>query len=269
MSRHRAWCFTINNYTATDEFSVSYLMKNKAKYGICGKEVAPSTGTPHLQCYIHLQNPLSLNMMRKFIPRAHFIVANGSDNDNHDYCNKGGNAIEWGEMSEGQGARLDIKEVADKIRNLELTEYELMFDYPELYVRYGKMFEKMFKAVQPQRQDPPQVIWRWGLAGVGKTRYVMDRHTAENVYIKDNTKWWDGYNQQKVILFDDFDNDLPYRTLLRILDRYPYQGQVKCGYVNINSPIMYITCEYPPEHYWSGNQLEQVTRRLAHIEEII
>jgi len=52
------------------------------------------------------------------------------------------------------------------------------------------------------------------------------------------------------------------------LDRYRYQGQVKGGYVNINSPFIYITCEHPPSYYWSGNELDQITRRLTSVLEI-
>jgi len=144
-----------------------------------------------------------------------------------------------------------------------------MFDYPVLYVKYSRSFEKMIAASQSHRTAPPEVYWLHGLAGVGKTRTIIDKFGQENVYIKDGTPWWDNYSQQQVILIDDFDNAIPYRTLLRILDRYAYQGQVKGGYVNINSPYIYITCEFPPDYYWSNNQLDQVTRRITFVQEVI
>lgn len=266
MSRHRAFCFTINNWTKSDEFAVDLVMK-KAKYGICGKEIGEK-GTPHLQGYIHLENPLSFSVMKKYLSRAHIIVANGDDRENFEYCSKGNDYKEWGEQSAGQGKRNDLKEIADLIKSGDITITDLMFDYPDMYVKYSRSFEKMFAAVQKPRTNPPEVYWRWGLAGTGKTRYVIDTYKQENVYIKDGTMWWDGYNSQEVILIDDFDNQIPYRTLLRILDRYAYQGQIKGGYVHINSPKIFITCEYPPEHYWSGNQLEQVVRRLTSVLEI-
>ena len=43
---------------------------------------------------------------------------------------------------------------------------------------------------------------------------------------------WDGYKQQEAIIIDDFDNTIPYRTLLRMLDRY---GQVNDGYEKLKS----------------------------------
>lgn len=141
-----------------------------------------------------------------------------------------------------------------------------MFDYPLLYCKYFKSLEKMLSAMQPKREVPPHVYWRWGLSGTGKTRYCIETH--ETHYIKDGTPWWDNYANQEAVIIDDFDNNIPFRTLLRILDRYTYQGQIKGGYVNINSPYIYITCEFPPNKYWGGNELKQIERRLTSVQEI-
>lgn len=266
MSRHRAYCFTINNPTEADHFAVTLLMK-KAKYGIAGEEIGEN-GTPHIQGYVHLENPMSFVCLKKFLSRGHIEAANGDDRHNYDYCSKQGKFKEWGQKSDGQGKRTDIKEIANLIKSGDITLNDIMFDYPDMYLKYSRSFEKMFNAVQPHREQQPEVHWRWGLAGTGKTRWVIQKHGANNVYIKDGTSWWDGYSQQDVILIDDFDNNIPYRTLLRILDRYRYQGQVKGGYVNINSPFIFITCEHPPSYYWRDNELDQVMRRLTSVLEI-
>jgi len=267
MSRHRAFCFTINNPLPSDHFAVELLMK-KAKYGIVGNEKGDLNAHPHIQGYVSLVNPLSFNAFKKYLSRAHIEVSGGTDEDNYQYCSKQGDFKEWGEKSIGQGSRTDIKEIASLIKSGDITLMDIMFDYPDMYLKYSRSFEKMFSAVQPHRSEPPQVFWYWGLAGTGKTRSVIDKHGPDNVYIKDGTSWWDSYAQQEAILIDDFDNNIPYRTLLRIIDRYRYQGQVKGGYVNINSPYIYITCEFEPSHYWQGNELDQVMRRLTSVQEI-
>lgn len=267
MGRHRAWCFTTNNYSDADVNAVKMLMK-KAKYGVIGFEKGDLLQTPHIQGYIHLQNPLSLIMLKKYLSRSHLEVANGTDEENFIYCSKQGNFTEWGEKST-QGKRNDILDVAALIKEGDISLTDVMFDYPIVYVKYSRSLEKMFQAVQQHRTTPPEVHWRWGLAGVGKTRYVIDTYGEDNIYIKDNTQWWDGYNQQQVVLIDDFDNKIPYRTLLRILDRYRYSGQVKGGYVNLNSPYIYITGEHPPSWYWQSNELAQVERRLTSVQEIV
>lgn len=267
MSRHRAYCFTINNYTQSDEFACKMLQK-KSSYMIIGLEEAPTTGTPHYQGYIHLLNPMSIKALSKCLPRARLMPANGSDIDNQNYCSKEKVLFEYGEPSVGQGSRTDIKEVALMIKEKRISLEEIMFEFPELYLKYSRSFEKMFNAVMTPRTEKPTIHWLWGLAGTGKTRQCIDAHPTSH-YVKDGTMWWDGYTQQDAIIIDDFDNQIPYRTLLRMLDRYVYQGQVKGGYVQINSPHIYITCEYPPTNYWFGNELAQITRRITSVQQII
>lgn len=249
----------------SDEFSCGQLTK-LSKYIIVGREQGEQ-GTPHLQGYVHFNNPVAFSKVKHYLPRAHIEVANGSDKQNYLYCSKEKNIlIEHGEQSVGQGSRMDLKQVADVIKSGEMTIDDFMFEYPEIYFKYSRAVEKMFAAILVPRASPPLVFWRWGLAGTGKTRYCIDQHP--NHYIKDGTPWWDGYKQQEAVIIDDFDNQIPYRTLLRMLDRYVYQGQVKGGYVHINSPYIYITCEHPPTYYWTGNELEQVMRRLTSVLEI-
>ena len=266
MERSRKYCFTINNWTSSDLYAVKNMFKS-ASYGIVGQEVGEN-GTHHLQGYVRFKNDKSFKVMKHMLVRAHLEPAKGSDVDNQKYCGKGENIYEVGEVEIGQGTRTDIKDLAKKIREKMLSIEDVMFEYPELYMKYSRAIEKMFNAVMEHRSEAPLVFWRWGLAGTGKTRGCMDLHSPEQVYVKDGTPWWDGYKQQEAIVIDDFDNAIPYRTLLRILDRYQYQGQVKGGYVNINSKYIYITCEHPPEYYWRGNELQQVTRRLTSVDEI-
>lgn len=45
MSRSRSWQFTVNNYIDSD---LTRLAQVECVYIVYGKEVAPTTGTPHL-----------------------------------------------------------------------------------------------------------------------------------------------------------------------------------------------------------------------------
>lgn len=47
------WLFTINNYLEPD-FELFSKAEVLLSYYIYGKEIAPTTGTPHLQCMIYL-----------------------------------------------------------------------------------------------------------------------------------------------------------------------------------------------------------------------
>lgn len=257
----RNWCFTWNNYTDDD---IEYLKGYKYLYLIFGKEVGES-GTPHLQGYIEFNSVKLLKTLHKAFPKVHWEMRKGSQTQAITYCQKDNNFFEFGE-AKSQGKRNDLIAVTNAI--VEGTFKST--DFPEQYVQYHKGIEA-FKAsllVDRDFNNPPKVIWRWGLAGVGKTRGAYEKH-VNSVYVKDGTQWWDGYTQQEAIIIDDFCGKWPFRDLLRLLDRYPYQGQYKGGYVKINSPFIYITCEHPPEYFWSDNELAQITRRLHTIENVV
>lgn len=236
-----------------------------------GKEVGEECKTPHLQCYVYFANAKTLSAANKYIHKhckraAKIQAANGSPIQNFTYCSKDGDFIEKGTRPKGAGKRSDIDTIKEIVKSGTATQKEL-YEVSNSFqaMRFGQIGLQLY--AKP-RTEGANVIWRWGLAGTGKTRWAFDNFDINDIYVKDATRWWDGYENQKVILIDDFDNEWPYRDFLRLLDRYPYRAQVKGGYVVVNSEYIIITCEHPPDYYWQGNELAQVTRRLSEILEI-
>lgn len=256
-------CFTLNNYTP-EEYQFIVDQRNLCKFLVLGKEVG-AEGTPHLQGYANFVKRTRFTALKKLIPRAHFEVALGTDQQNLAYCSKSDkNPFIHGEP-QASGKRNDLKAACDAVLEKK-TLPEVAAAFPAVYVRYPRGIEHLVTLLHTKRDvnDPPLVLWLWGKAGVGKTRFAFDQLSHDQIYIKDGTQWWDGYSQQQCILIDDFDGKWPFRDFLRLLDRYPYRGQTKGGYVEINSPIIIITCEFSPDHFWGANDLSQVTRRVSH-----
>jgi len=77
-------------------------------YFVSGEEVGEQ-GTPHLQCYAEFSSPVRMTTMRKVLGGAHFDVSRGTPKQASDYCKKEGDFEEWGTLSEGQGARNNLK----------------------------------------------------------------------------------------------------------------------------------------------------------------
>lgn len=275
--RYRGWVFTINNWTVDDVAEITAL-KATAVWGIYQYEMG-EMGTPHIQGAAYWKNKRTLKNIRKILTRARWAAMKGSCEDNVTYCSKSETKVSdgetWGEIPQ-QGKRTDLSEIAKRIVAGE-TVKQATVDDPDMFVKYHKGLTALREMyIKPRNIDfPPGVHWRYGFAGVGKTRWAFETFGVENVYVKDGTQWWDGYANEKCILIDDFEARWPFRDLLRLLDRYPYRGQYKGGYMTINSPFIVITCEFSPEELYgpgaldgSTNKLAQITRRLTSIDYI-
>lgn len=140
--KHRAYCFTWNNYTEDD---VSYLKTVDCQYIVFGFETAPTTGTPHLQGYIYFSNPRSFEAVRKnvFKQKAHIIPAAGDALQNYDYATKGGEFYEQGakpQSDKERGAR--EKQRFDDARKAAVEGR--FTDIPsDIYIRYYGAFKRM------------------------------------------------------------------------------------------------------------------------------
>jgi len=267
-TRSRGWCFTINygDISEIEKFKncdIAQLNElgsaEGTRYLVFGEECSES-GTQHLQGYVEFANARTFASMKKLMIRAHLEARRGTPKEASVYCKKDGVFQEFGELPK-QGKRSDLEAVAEQVRDGASLQ-EIAEEFPGMYVRYHRGFEAMRLKRMKHREDRPKVVWLWGGTGVGKTREAVN---VSSYYMKDGTKWWDEYEQQTRIVIDDFDGKWPFRDFLRLIDRYRYQGQTKGGYVKINSPEIYITAEFSPEHFWEGTELKQVLRRITEV----
>lgn len=141
-------------------------------------------------------------------------------------------------------------------------------EYSSVYVKYNQGLKRLRSELLIDRDEMPVVIWIYGETGTGKTRYTYE-HFKGSIYItRSNLKWWDGYDQQKCILIDDFRKEqMVFKDLLQLLDRYPYSVETKGGHVPINSKFIVITAPRTPEIMFAGEgeDLTQLTRRITKI----
>ena len=94
-SKYRRWAFTLNNYDENEPWrKLDELPEQKTmKYLVVGREVAPNTGTRHLQGYIEYFNCRSFtgttrHLYSIFEGNPHVEVAHSSLNDNYVYWTK-------------------------------------------------------------------------------------------------------------------------------------------------------------------------------------
>lgn len=88
--RSQYWVFTVNNYSDADFQRVLNLDKS-CEFYVFGKEIAPTTGTHHLQGYIEFNVRKTGGVVKRLFPeQTHLEIAAGSWLDNVRYCCKEG-----------------------------------------------------------------------------------------------------------------------------------------------------------------------------------
>lgn len=256
----KTWAFTLNNYSAAEEQQLKDL---ECTYIVFGHEIGEN-GTPHLQGTVTFKKSHRLTALKKLNNRISWSTAIGEE-CSANYCMKDKNYFL--KDNRAQGTRTDLNEAAEIVRGKGKEGIEdCKTNWPTMYVKYHAGLEKLALKAQTQRDFKPYVEWIWGESGVGKTRYVWEKHDKKNIWAAcEELKYWNGYENQEVILFDDFRGDwCKLATLLKILDRYPYTVNVKNGWRELNSKYIYITsCKTPSECYAGcGENIKQLTRRI-------
>ena len=85
--RAASWVFTVNNYKPEH---VIMLQSLSCSFMVFGYEVAPSTGTSHLQGYFEVKEGTRRATLSKRLPPCWFDTAVGDNYQNIAYCLKSG-----------------------------------------------------------------------------------------------------------------------------------------------------------------------------------
>lgn len=275
----RNWTFTLYNY---DSGYIEFIKTitsdpglHKIKVFGCQEEQCPTTGKQHLQGYIGMINACSMSHIKKTLQRSdiHLEVMRGSINDSINYCSKSSSKVEGGYSvyigDSNQGERTDLKKIADKIKNREMTIEDVMDENPQLFCQYKNGLKEIAnKAYRIKRTTKTKVIVIYGASGSGKSRDAFNR---DDVYRltkgNGNAVWFDGYNYNKTVVIDDFYGWLPFDTLLQLTDRYDYNVDVKGSKMTFNSPTIVITSNKSPLEWYSNLSEEHKYALLRRIDE--
>ena len=110
-----------------------------------------------------------------------------------------------------------------------------------------------------------------GKTGAGKTRSVMDNvDDPEDIYIHPGGQWFDGYDGQPIVLFDDYaGSEFKLQYLLKLLDRYPMQVPVKGGFVSFVPQEIYITSNLDPNDWYKNAHQEHVSAMFRRFTNVV
>lgn len=222
-------------------------------YVCWGVEQCPTTLRTHFQGFIVLNRSHRLPKAKRIVGGGcdtHLEARRGSREDAREYCRKDGEFTELGNW------------VFDGLKTgdiLSLSVEKIKEDYPLMYVRYWRGIERLHAVKSPAWRNV-ECTWLWGETGCGKTRSVVE---LGSVYkIDPPYRWWDGYDNEDILLIDDFSYDaIPRGTLLNLLDGYSLRLETKGSHCWAQWTKVYITSNFAPwEDQALHRRLQTVTR---------
>lgn len=245
--RSRRWVFTLNN--PSDERVDDPQWWPSYRWVFWQKELS-STGTEHLQGLVVWNNSKNLNSCKRANPRAHWEVMRGTLKQAKDYCSKDETRVsgpwERGHQPQ-QGARNELYEVQKELDKGKSMKH-ISERHFAVFVKFHRGFEKYRLLTTPPRNKRPSIFIFWGASGVGKTKLVRD--IFPNAFFKPKNKWWDSYNQEEVVIFDEFYSWIAFDNLLRILDWYPLILETKGGSCQYTTAVHCFTSNTDPRTWY-------------------
>lgn len=259
--------------TKTKEFGVDILSAG-AVWAVYQYEVGES-GRKHLQFAVyfkHARSRKSIGELELWPSRPHLETIKGTYGDCAKYCSKEeGRVVAGDEVGERpmQGSRSDLADIYWALREGGEGILAVADRYPGDFMRYGRSFREAQFLYKPRVRKRRGVLF-YGETGLGKSRnadaVVRGRSTYDHPGGKGN--WWDGYDGEDVVIFDDFDwKETPVREFLKWLDWKPKKVQRKGGFVKINAEWIIFTSNDTMDEWWPEDPAHRdaVARRFDFI----
>ncbi|MEO5351455.1 MAG: hypothetical protein H7836_17700 [Magnetococcus sp. YQC-3] len=150
----------------------------------------------------------------------------------------------------GQGQRTDLNDARDRIR--AHTNYASCLDdysLDSITSRFPRWVHEQLSRVPHLIRPKPTVIVYYGPTQTGKTARCHADYPGIHEMRLDNG--FMNYVGQDVVLFDEFDKDpWPFGLMLKLLDVYPFQVNIKNGYCYWEAKTICITASGPPEDWY-------------------
>lgn len=247
------------------------------KYFVGQLEAAPTTGKEHLQGYVQLTMPRRLPWLKENLSHtAHWEAARGSAAENKAYCAKSKTRLdgpwEFGEVP-AQGKRNDLLDIKKKLdRGVPFSQVQKDEDHYSTCIRYGRALS-LYAASQILPRDSKNAVictLMYGKPGMGKSRAAEELASTIGgpFYRKPPcNKWFDGYQGENTIVFDDFTGSwLPWGVLMQIMDRYATKVEIKGGFVELAAKnLIFTTNIHPRDWYDAKCPVAALARRFTQV----
>lgn len=225
------------------------LKPDAVRYMITGFEICPTSGREHWQTYIEFYQPVRMSGVKNMFndKTVHLGVRFKSRDNAREYCMKDNKYEEAGYWISGQGYRSDLHDFVEELKNGKKLE-DVILENPKVYCQYRNGLKDVAAICQKKRVPKyreVEIILISGPTRCGKTRLAMEEATfkteGSKISANHGLGWWDGYNEDEIILIDEYSNDVACKNMLTLLDGYPINLPIKGSFTNAFFKKVYIT----------------------------
>lgn len=291
----RKWALVLNHpqECGLSHVAIAELLARFSPAYYCMADEIAETGTYHTHVFLYTPSPVRFSTIKGRFPTAHIEKAFGSVQQNKEYVQKSGKWAEtekaetrvpgsfeeWGEIpTEGQEKSPQMAQLITDIRG-GMTTAEILASAPGFAFRV-KDIDMLRQTLLAERYAAENrvlnVVYLFGASGTGKTRGIFERHGSRDIYRMTNYRTgrgvsFDGYSGQDVLVFEEFNSQIPIEEMLNYLDVYPlylparYADKVACFtkvYITSNIPL---TAQYRDVQYSRPETFKAFTRRIDKI----
>jgi len=245
-------------------------------------------GTEHLQGYVNFSKSTRGGAVKKLagMERAHLEPRKGTKADNLRYCTKEEGRLDGPyyfpskEKVEAycrieNGARTDLNALSDLVAR-GLSDREIAEDNPVHIIKFQKGIDslRLATAVPGRLGEELDSVLYLGPSGTGKShRLRRECPPGPDWFWVSPGKWFDGYEGQAGLVFDEFrDTWCPYSYLLKLVDVYPFRVEKKGSHVCMRAFRFRFSSNVHPSAWWRNRQgkcswaTDPLRRRLRVVE---
>ena len=246
----KTWMYTWCNYT---QDSIELMKSQVCNRHVCGKEVCPSTQTPHLQGRITFKRTRSFNALKAIDKHISWRIAKYEECD---YEYKEGDICIDIDNRKKKGERIDLASISEEIAN-GASEHDIATSFPSQFIRYHKgirelidIYKEDYETAEYKLEDCSKYLETQpidfeeyntshiilGVAGIGKTQFALAHFMKALLvsHIDDLLKFNPSKNDG--IVFDDMDFcHYPRNAQIHLLD-WDNTRSIHCRYRTARIP---------------------------------
>ena len=280
-SQSRKWTMTINNpidCNLTHDAITKILMLFSPEYFCMADEIAV-TGTFHTHVFLYSLSPIRFTTLKNRFPIAHIEKAYGSAKQNRDYITKSG---KWADSDKAEtaieGSFYEYGNIpaenAEKnpqmfqlVQNVKdgLSTVEIIDSKPNMAFRI-KDIDMLRQTLLAEKYTTEsrslEVCYIYGASGTGKTRGIYAKHNSKDIYRITNYRhgsnaFFDGYQGQDILVFEEFNSQIPIEEMLNYLDIYPLRLPARYNDKTACFTKVYITSNIPLYSQYKEAQMQR------------